>query len=125
MAEFKRSRDKDRRSFEDKRLIMKFFRWLSVVGWALMFAALLVIGYAKPETQTFWDKWHDVSVRTTWNTDLVRWIFYFMIIGLGISISGIVASKLKQKRKYDSPPLNLFVLAAICIAGIYFYLKNF
>ena len=77
----------DRRKGPD--LLIRALNWFIIVGWMLMFIALVLASIAKPQTQTFFDRLVHINPKTTWDIRLVTYILYIMILGLVVSGTGI------------------------------------
>ncbi len=113
----------DRRMGAD--LWTKTIRWLGVFGWFVMFVALFIIDRAKPEEENMFTKAANVSVRKTWNQELIQYLFYLMIFGLCISVIGIVINSRRHHRKDDRFKYILIILGIISSFGIIKYLFKF
>ncbi len=113
----------DRRKGPD--LWTKILRWLGVFGWFVMIVALYVIDRARPEEENMFTKAAKVSVRETWNQELIHYLFYLLIFGLCISIIGIVINSRRHHRKDDRFKYILMVLGVISFFGIIKYLFKF
>ncbi|MBU0730097.1 MAG: hypothetical protein KKE17_03900 [Proteobacteria bacterium] len=113
----------DRRKGAD--LWLKTLGWLSVVSWALMFAALVLFGKARPQIQTYIDTKFNVPLRAEWNIELANYLFYLMIVGLFLSLAGIVINLKRHRRRNDEFIISLIMLGIVSLAGIIFYLFFF
>ena len=113
----------DRRRGPD--LWTKTLRWLGVFGWLVMIVALYVIDLAKPEEENMFTKAANVSVRKTWDPELIHYLFYLMIFGLCISVIGIVINSRRHHRKDDRFKYILIILGIISAFGIIKYLYKF
>ncbi len=99
----------------------KALRWLGVFGWFVMFVALFIIDRAKPEEENMFTKAANVSVRKTWNQELIQYLFYLMIFGLCISVIGIVINSRRHHRADDRFRYILIILGIISLFGIIKY----
>ena len=113
----------DRRMGAD--LWTKTLRWLGVFGWFVMIAALFIVDRAKPEEENMFTKAANVSVRTTWNQELIHYLFYLLIFGLCISVIGIVINSRRHHRKDDRFKYILIILGIISSFGIIKYFIKF
>lgn len=104
---------------------VKTIESLCVVGWLLMLIALLVIGTAKPEIETFFDRYYSVPLRRTWDLELTRYVFYIMLLGLFLSVFGLLANSRRISRKEDSYRDSLIIVGVISLIGIIKYLFFF
>ncbi len=123
MTENDTGRRPDRRRGPD--LWSKTLRWLGVFGWFVMFVAIFIIDRAKPEEENMFTKAAKVSVRKTWNQELIHYLFYLMIFGLCISVIGIVINSRRHHRKDDRFKYILIILGIISSFGIVKYLYKF
>ncbi len=106
-------------------IFVKILGWLGVFGWFLMFVALFIVDRAKPENEFILSKAARSSVRNAWDQGLVTYLFYLMILGLFISIIGIVINARRFHRKDDRFRFTLILLGIISIFGIVKYLLPF
>lgn len=123
MIEYNTDMQPDRRKGPD--LWNKTLRWLGIFGWFVMIVALYIIDMAKPEGENMFTKKLNVSVRTTWDPELIQYLFYLLIFGLCISVIGIVINSRRHHRKDDRFRYILIVLGAISFFGIIKYLFKF
>ncbi len=100
-------------------------RWLGIFGWFVMIVALFVIDRARPEEENLFTKNLDVSVRKTWDLELIHYLFYLLIFGLCISAIGIIINSRRHHRKDDRFKYILITLGAISTFGIIKYLFKF
>jgi len=80
---------------------------------------------AKPEEENMFTKAADVNVRTTWDPQLINYLFCLLIFGLGISIIGVFINSRRHHRKDDRFKYILITLGAISTFGIIKYLFKF
>ncbi|MEJ2200915.1 MAG: hypothetical protein P8X63_07865 [Desulfuromonadaceae bacterium] len=104
---------------------VRFIRWMAVTVWALMLIALFLVGWAKPQIATFFDRYYHLTLRSSWDMELAKYIFYCMIGGLSLSISGLVANHRRHRRRGDEYLVSLFLGALLCCCGIVLYLYSF
>jgi hypothetical protein len=109
----------DRRKGAD--LWVKTLRWLGVFGWFVMIAALFIIDRARPAEENMFTKAANVSVRSSWNLELIHYLFYLMIFGLCISIIGIAINSRRHNRANDRFRYILIILGIISFFGIIKY----
>jgi hypothetical protein len=118
-----------RRNIPDRRQGPDFWRlairWLAVTVWGLMLTALLLVGWAKPKVETFFDRYYQLTLRSTWDMDLARYIFFCMTAGFLLSLLGLAINRLRHRRRDDEYLVSLILSAAICASGIGLYLYAF
>lgn len=100
-------------------------RWLSVAGWVILLAALLVLAEAKPPVETFFERHYKIQLRSTWDLELARYIFYLMLLGLATSLTGLALNSRRLRRTGDEWRVSLFLVAAISLLGLIRYLTAF
>ena len=106
-------------------LLVKLLGWLAIVGWFLMFMVLFIIDRAKPEYENMFTKAANIKVRTSWNQELINYLFYLMIFGLCMSIIGLVINSRRHHRAKDRFRYTLIILGIISLLGIIMHLFRF
>ncbi len=106
-------------------LWVKLLGWLAIVGWFLMFMVLFIIDRAKPEYENMFTKAANIKVRTSWNQELINYLFYLMIFGLCMSIIGLVINSRRHHRAKDRFRYTLIILGIISLLGIIMHLFRF
>lgn len=100
-------------------------RWMAVTVWGLMLTALLIVGWAKPQVETFFDRYYNLTLRSTWDMELAGYIFYCMTAGLLLSVIGLGINNRRHRRQNDEYLVSLILAATICSSGICLYLYSF
>lgn len=100
---------------------LRVLSFVSVFGWLIMLAAMIVFHEARPEPTTVTTRFHDTPVNTTWDRELARYLFYLMVLGFFSSIAGLVINARRMRRRYDQVRVNLVVLGVISLTGICAY----
>ncbi|MBU1864610.1 MAG: hypothetical protein KKH94_13195 [Candidatus Omnitrophica bacterium] len=105
-------------------VLMKSLSWIGGVGWLLMLGAMIILHVAKPKTKGFFDRYYHITkgFRPNWDTELTRYIFYIMIVGLCLSVIGLIINKTRHRRSDDTYRINLMVIGVISLMGIIIYL---
>ena len=110
---------KDRRKGPD--LWIRILKVLGVVSWFFMLLFLILLEIAKPEFESFFDRFYHLNLRTTWDLEVAQHLYQLMFIGLGISIIGLLIGSQRYRRKTDKPPSALILIGVISIAGVALY----
>ncbi len=105
---------------------LSMMRVLGVSGWLLMFSALALFERARPEEsfidpELFRRLGIPVVLRQYWDLELVRYIFYLMIMGLVLSLAGLWLNSRRRRRRDDHYRIYLLSLGLISLAGIVMY----
>lgn len=114
---------KDRRKGPD--VWIRILKVLGVVSWFFMLLFLVLLEIAKPEFESFFDRYYHLNLRTTWDLDVARHLYRLMFLGLGISIVGLLISSQRYRRTTDRLPFALILIGVASIAGIVLYRINF
>lgn len=105
--------------------LLKVISLLGAVSWLLMIPVFFLIDRARPQVETFIERWQGVIVDPTWNVAAFRYAFFLMVIMLLLSGTGLLLSRLRNKRKDDSIRLNLVVVFCLSLLGVSYYLGRF
>ncbi len=120
MTAYDPEKDKERRRGPD--IWIRVISFFGVIGWLAMLVAMIIAEKARPEPETVTTRFHNIIVRTTWDMELAAYLFYLMIAGLCISITGLLINARRLKRKNDQLRVNLILLLLISVTGIITYL---
>ncbi len=112
-------KNRDRRNRPD--IWLRLIGFFGVIGWLVMLVAMIIAHKARPELETFTTRFHNIMVRTIWDTELTTYLFYLMLVGLCISVTGLLINSRRLKRKDDQLRTSLILLLLISIAGIVTY----
>lgn len=107
---------RDRRRRED--FWVRFLEWLVVGSWFLLFIALLVFSKAKPQIETFFERYYNLPVNPDWNLEFLFYLRILMILGLILSVLGLTINWRRSRRAEDQFRVSLVVLGAISLLGL-------
>lgn len=105
--------------------LIKICRLLAFSGWVLIIIFLLIIGYAKPAFETFFERYKGFHFNDDWDLDLLRYGFYLMLAVLCLSILGIIMNSFRHRRRKDEYLVSLFLMGLTALIGIAIYLFSF
>lgn len=100
-------------------------RYLALLGWLLLVSAFFILDYAKPKIETFFERVYDIRLHQQWDMDLARYILWLMVLGLLLSVAGLVINAKRNRRRTDQWRLSLIFLGLISLAGMFLYFVNF
>ncbi len=82
---------------------------LGIISWLLLIALLIVVETARPQFESFFDRFYGLNLRTTWDMNLAPYIGMVTAVGLLISFTGLLISTRRHRRKEDRLPFSLFL----------------
>jgi len=112
----------DRRKSEKPDLAGQFLSWLGLGAWLLFFLMLIMGNRARPELKTSLEAKYDIATRNGWDPDTARVLFYLMVIGLMISLTGTYLRKARTRRRTDSQFYSILLIGIVSAVGIVYYL---
>jgi hypothetical protein len=102
--------------------VIKTVWWISGISWVLIIAAITFTGLAKPESETFFDRFFNIRIRDYWDYNLLRYVFVILLLNFVTCIVGFILNLFRQKRKTDRINKSVILLAAVSLAGILWFL---
>lgn len=110
----------DRRKGPD--LLIKLLTWSGALSGASLVAALFVTALAKPQVETFFDRFYHLKLRRSWDMDLMHYIFLLLLLCLFSSAGGLIINSRRKRRKDDYVRASLVVMLLISLFGLFLYL---
>ncbi|HKM15352.1 MAG TPA: hypothetical protein VJY63_05445 [Marinospirillum sp.] len=102
--------------------LLKIISVFGFVSWLLMLPVLVLLEKAKPELQTFFDRWMHLDVQSSWDVTLYRYAFYLMLLVMFLSFFGLVLNALRMRRSTDTWRINLILVFLLSLSGVIYYL---
>jgi len=87
---------------------------ISVILWGFIILDLAMILFAKPEVETFIDRFFSVKVRDYWDTNILRFPLMLSLVQLLISVFLLFLNSKRLKRKDDK--MRISVIASIYVS---------
>ena len=100
---------------------IRFLKTLAVFSWIFMLIVLIILEKAKPQFETFFDRFYHLKLRTTWDYALAEHIYHIMFAGVLISAVGLAISFKRYRRKEDMYPVSLMLIGLFSLVGILLY----
>ncbi len=101
---------------------IRLLTWSGLLGGISLVGALFITAVAKPEIETFFDRFYDLRLRRSWDLELMEYIFYLLLFCLFSCIGGLVINHLRKRRKADQTRASLIFMICISIFGLVQYL---
>ena len=97
---------------------VRSLEWFMVLGWLVMLLALLVLSLAKPQVETFFDRYYRIPLRTSWDEGLVVWLEGFMAAGLFLGLVGLLINWRRHRRETDEYRVSFVLISVISLIGL-------
>ncbi|NLK86594.1 MAG: hypothetical protein GX279_03770 [Clostridiaceae bacterium] len=102
--------------------VVKAVWWTTGISWLLFITAAVFFETAMPETETFFDRQFNVSIRDYWNENVLQYVFFILVLNLAVCIIGFIFNMARHKRKTDKISKSILILGSMAFAGILWYL---
>ena len=102
-------------------LWIKLLTWSGLLSGISLVGALFITAVAKPEIETFFDRFYDLRLRRTWDLELMQYLFYLLLLCFFSSIGGLIINSKRKRRKNDHTRASLIVMLCISIFGLVQY----
>ncbi len=102
--------------------VVKAVWWTAGISWLLFIAAIIFTETARPETETFFDRQFDISLRDYWNENALLYMFVILVLNFAVCSIGFIFNMTRHKRKTDRFNKSILILGTFTLAGILWYL---
>ncbi len=89
----------ERRKYKD--IWSRLLFYLNIFAWIMIGIILFVFHKAQPEYETVFDRFYQLQLRTNWDFQYVYYLIYVVVLGILLSITGIVLGIFRGRRKQD------------------------
>lgn len=103
---------------------IKFLRVAAIFVWMALLIILSLIDKAKPQVENFFSHLFNVTLRQSWDTDLLTYACYVSIIMLVFSIFALLVNMKRHRRKSDRYSKSIIIMIIFSIYVIYFYVTK-
>ncbi|MCP4117330.1 MAG: hypothetical protein GY737_18430 [Desulfobacteraceae bacterium] len=107
---------RDRRGKKDAwtRLLTLF----NALSWVVIALILIVTERAKPEFESFFDRVYRLDIRTWWDIEFVRYLFWLAFAGSIMSSIGLMLSVTRARRRDDASRFGLLLMGLFSVLGL-------
>ncbi|MCL5290084.1 MAG: hypothetical protein ACOY35_00180 [Bacillota bacterium] len=117
------------KSFVEKRqgvdFWVKFVKTAAIFVWAAMFIILVIIDRAKPQVENFFSNLFQISLRQSWDSDLLAYAFSLSVAMLGFSVFAFIINMKRHRRKSDKYSKSILAMIFFTLAVILFCWSKF
>lgn len=106
----------DRRGRRDvwTRLLTLF----NALSWIVIALILIVTERAKPEFESFFDRFYRLELRTWWDIEFVKCLFWLAFAGSIMSSIGLILSVTRARRQNDTSRFGLLLMGVLSVVGL-------
>jgi hypothetical protein len=88
------------------------------LAWLVIAAILILAGLAKPQFESFFDRFYHLKIRVWWDLELIRHLLYLNIAGTVLSSAGLVLSLRRARRSTDRSRVPLLLMGAVSVIAL-------
>jgi len=99
-------------------LWLKVLTFSGLISGVSLVVALFVTALAKPEVETFFDRYYNVRMRKSWDMELMEVIFYLLLLCLFSSLFGLGINVWRRRRKGDYIRASLIFTLGVALFGL-------
>lgn len=107
---------KGSRSFKDRRrgrdCLSKVLVVFNFAAWVLLVLILIVTERAKPQFESFFDRYYHLDIRRCWDIEFVHYLLWITMTGIVLSSAGLVLSVFRARRREDLSRFGLVIMGA-------------
>ena len=81
---------------------------MNLGAWGLLMVLFVIFHRAKPEFETFFDRFQQLKVRTEWDLNYIYVLMQMVSVSLVICLAGLLLSRYRGRRRTD-PKRALFI----------------
>ncbi|MDY0221009.1 MAG: hypothetical protein RBR67_07715 [Desulfobacterium sp.] len=119
-------------SFKDRRLSRDFLSrvlaFFNLAAWVMMALILVLAERAKPQFESFFDRFYNLNIRRSWDIEFVHYLLWVTMIGVIVSSAGVALSLFRARRREDSSRFGLVIMgifSVVCFCIIIFFYIGF
>lgn len=99
--------------------------YLALIGWVVLLISFVVYGRARPQVETFFERYYQLPLRTWWDMAWVRPLLWLLVTGLAVGLTGLLINSRRHRRRTDEWRISLMLQAGLCLAGLLVLLRMF
>ena len=104
-------------------LLLRLLSICNGVAVIALAAALCITAIAKPELETFFDRYYQLPLRNNWNMDLANYIGILLACSFIVSVAGLAINSRRLKRKHDHVRATLVLSLIISLIAFGYFLR--
>jgi len=114
----------DRRKGPD--LLVRALTWANAIAAVALVAAFFLTAMAKPEIETFFDRYYQVNLnrRPGWDMDLMRYMTILFVVSGLTGATGLIINSRRSRRKHDYIRTTLILCLLVSLIGLTLCLRQ-
>ena len=96
----------------------KYWTLFNCLAWIMILLVLITTECAKPQFETFFDRFYGLPLRTWWDIDFLQYLMWVSIFGILMSFLGIMLNLTRARRKKDSSIIHIVVMGIVSLAAL-------
>ncbi len=114
-----KAQDKVSDNSDDRRckidIWVKMLNFFNFMSWALIAVILIVFERARPQFVSFFDRFYKLKLRVNWDIKFVDYLLWLVVVCIIISVSGLLLSLARARRKEDYNIYGLVVMGLLSL----------
>ena len=98
---------------------------VNLTAWVVLFGALLIFHYARPDFIAGVQRYWQVPGNGEWSAELVTWLFILVQVEVSLTLLAIGLRWRRSRRRNDEFGINLFVLMGFGLVSLLALLVHF
>ena len=110
--------DTERRKGPD--LLVRSLTWANAIAAATLIAAFFLTAMAKPQIETFFDRYYHVNLnhQPGWDLELMKYMLALFIVSGLTGVVGLIINNRRHRRKEDYIRATLIICVAVSLVGL-------
>jgi hypothetical protein len=102
--------------------MVKAINILAGATWFLVLIVFIMVTFAKPRMETFFDREYSISLSGRWDQTVLSYAFFLLMVLVFICFIGIMINMSRHRRKTDRYNRSLIWFGVISLLGMFYYL---
>ncbi|MBV7276482.1 hypothetical protein I6U48_26760 [Clostridium sp. PL3] len=98
---------------------------INLSTWIIAFFIISLVDRARPPFESFLNRLKDEPVRKVWNSNLMEYVYYLLILAIVLNVFSIILNTIAYKKEKIGFRINSFFLGICLLYGLVMYLIHF
>jgi len=107
-------------------LLVRALTWANAIAALALVAAFFLTAMAKPEIETFFDRYYQVNLNRQpgWDTNLLRYMSALFVLSGITGLTGLIMNSRRSRRKQDYIRITLILCLLVSLVGLVLCLRQ-